>query len=413
MKIPKAMPASWFPDFKAHEPTHSPGRFDVSGITETIQRALAAAGLNAQTGPMKDVTDTIQQALSAAGLTQRSVTPRERGVTIDGTSREIDVPYSDIEGTPAEPASHVDEPLRGTFLNRSFANHAGTRTYMLYVPASYALESSDPVPAIVMLHGCTQSPHDFAAGTRMNALADRHGFLVIYPAQAANANGSRCWNWFRPEDQIRDSGEPSLIAGITREVASEYRVDARRIFVAGMSAGASMAVILGAMYPELYVAVGAHSGVPYGAAHDMPSAFSAMQGGAVLAGQFSPLGATRSSRTAGSNWTPTIVFHGDKDRTVNARNGDAIVDQITIVGSAQQRLRATVQTGTASGGRRYRRTDYLDHANQTVVEHWMVHGAGHAWSGGSPNGSFTDPMGPDASAEMIRFFMSQRRAGTS
>jgi len=413
LKSPKALPVAWFQDFEAHAPKHSPGRFDASGITETIQRALAAAGLNTQSGPMKGVTDTIHQALSNAGLTQRSVTPDEHGVTIDGTSREIDAPYSDIDGTHAEPASRADEPRPGAFLNRSFANNAGTRNYMLYVPASYATESSDPVPAIVMLHGCTQSPDDFAAGTRMNALADQHGFLVIYPAQAANANGSRCWNWFRPEDQLRDSGEPSLIAGITREVASAYRIDARRIFVAGMSAGASMAVILGAMYPELYVAVGAHSGLPYGAAHDMPSALSAMQGGAALPGGFQPQAATPSDRAQGSNRTPTIVFHGDNDRTVSARNADAIVEQVTIVGSDQQPLRASVQKGTAPGGRRYRRTDYLDHANQTVVEHWMVHGAGHAWSGGSPNGSFTDPTGPDASAAMIRFFLSQRRAGTS
>ena len=413
MKIPKALPVAWFQDFNAHAPKHSPGRVDVSGITETIQRALAAAGLNTKSGPMKGVTDTIHQALSAAGLTQRSVTPSERGVTIDGTSREVDAPYIDVDGTRAEPASRVDEPLRGAFLSRSFASHAGTRNYMLYVPASYATESSEPVPAIVMLHGCTQSPDDFAAGTRMNALADRHGFLVIYPAQAAHANGSKCWNWFRPEDQMRDAGEPSLIAGITREVASEYRIDARRIFVAGMSAGAAMAVILGAMYPELYVAVGAHSGLPYGAAHDMPSAFSAMQGGAALPGQLQPLAAWPSSRAEGLNRIPTIVFHGDSDRTVNARNGDAIVEQVTVVGSDHQPLRATVATGTAPGGRSYRRTDYLDHANQTVVEHWMVHGAGHAWSGGSPDGSFTDPAGPDASAEMIRFFLSQRRAGTS
>jgi poly(3-hydroxybutyrate) depolymerase len=134
--------------------------------------------------------------------------------------------------------------------------------------------------------------------------------------------------------------------------------------------------------------------------------FSAMQGGAALPGQFQP-------RAERSNWTPTIVFHGDHDRTVNARNGDAIVEQVTAVGSDQQPLRANVQMGTAPGGRRYRRTDYVDQANQTVVEHWMVHGAGHAWSGGSPNGSFTDPTGPDASTEMTRFFFSQRRAGTS
>jgi len=174
-----------------------------------------------------------------------------------------------------------------------------------------------------------------------------------------------------------------------------------------------MAVILGAISPELYVAVGAHSGLPYGAAHDMPSAFSAMQGGAALPGQFQPLATTPSSRAEGLNRIPTIVFHGDNVRTVNARNGDAIVEQITVVGSGHQPLRAKVRTGTAPGDRKYSRTDYLDHANQTVVEHWMVHGAGHACSGGSPNGSFMDPTGLDASTEMIRFFLSQRRAGTS
>ncbi|HET9340034.1 MAG TPA: PHB depolymerase family esterase [Casimicrobiaceae bacterium] len=413
MKIQKAFPVPLFRDFKPHEPEHSPHRIDVSGITETIQRALAAAGLDTRSGPMKGVTDTIHDALSAAGLTQRSGTPSERGVTIEGTAREADAPYSDIDGTQTRPASRVDESLPGAFLNRSFANHAGTRDYMLYVPASYSAESGEPVPVIVMLHGCTQSPDDFAAGTRMNALADEHGFLVIYPAQAANANGSRCWNWFRPEDQVRDSGEPSLIAGITREVASAYCVDARRIFVAGMSAGASMAVILGAMYPELFGAVGAHSGLPYGAAHDMPSAFSAMKGGAARPGPFRPSAATPSHRAQGSSWTPTIIFHGDHDRTVNARNGDAIVEQVTVVASDRQPLRAKVQTGTAKGGRGYRRTDYVDDADQTIVEHWMVHGAGHAWSGGSPTGSFTDPTGPDASAEMIRFFLSRPRAGTS
>ena len=406
LKIQKALPIPLFQDFQPRQPKLSPGRFDASEITETIQRALANAGLNTQSGPMKGVTDTIHQALSAAGLSQRSVLPGEHGVTIDGTSRKID-------GTHTEPASRADESRPGAFLRRSFANHAGTRNYMLYVPASYATESSEPVPMIVMLHGCTQSPADFAAGTRMNALADQHGFLVIYPAQAANANGSRCWNWFRPEDQIRDSGEPSLIAGITREVASAYRIDARRIFVAGLSAGAAMAVILGAMYPELYVAVGAHSGLPYQAAHDMPSALAAMQGGGARAGQFQGPAATPCKRAAGSNGTPTIVFHGDSDRTVHARNGDAIVAQVTAIGSDQHPLRANVHTGTAAGGRRYRRTDYLDQANRTVVEHWMVHGAGHAWSGGSSRGSFTDPTGPDASAEMIRFFLSQRRAGAS
>lgn len=360
---------------------------------------------------MKGVTDTIHQALTAAGLSQRSVTPSEY-VTIDGVCREVDAPGNDIDGTPTDPAAQIEQPSPGEFLNRSFTNHAGTRTYKLYIPTSYSVESSEPVPIVVMLHGCTQSPDDFAAGTRMNALAEQRGFLVIYPGQAAKANGSRCWNWFRPEDQSRESGEPSLIAGITREVVSTYRVDDRRIFVAGMSAGGAMAVILGATYPDLYAAVGAHSGLPYGAAHDMPFAFAAMHGGAARPGLFKPSTATPATSPT-SGWTPTIVFHGDHDRTVDPRNGIAIVEQVTDIASDEQRLRGNVQTGTAPGGRKYSRTDYVDNANQPVVEHWIVHGAGHAWSGGSPNGSFTDATGPDASAEMIRFFCSQRRAGTS
>jgi poly(hydroxyalkanoate) depolymerase family esterase len=411
LKIGQASPGSSFDDVSAQETTRAARRFDTSGITATIQRALASAGLNTESGPMKGVTDTIQQALTAAGLSQRLATPSGHAATIQGSCREIDAPSSDIDITPAEPPPDSEEPVPGEFLLRSFANQAGTRTYKLYVPASYSIAASETVPIVVMLHGCTQSPDDFAAGTRMNALADRHGFLVIYPTQAARANGSRCWNWFRPEDQTRDSGEPSLIAGITREVAGTHRVDERRIFVAGMSAGAAMAVILGATYPELYAAVGAHSGLPHGAAHDMPSALAAMHGGAALPGLVKPSTATPANRTPG--WTPTIVFHGDQDRTVDPRNGTAIVEQVTVIDSARERLHGSVRTGTAPGGRRYTLTEYVDNANQPVVEHWIVHGAGHAWSGGSPDGSFTDATGPDASAEMIRFFSLQRPAGTS
>ncbi len=361
---------------------------------------------------MKGVTDTINQALAAAGLSQRPATPSDHATVIEGSYREIDAPRTDTDRAPTAPAIDIEETVPGEFLQRSFTNNAGTRTYKLYIPASYSIAASEPVPIVVMLHGCTQSPDDFAAGTRMNALADRHGFLVIYPAQAANANGSKCWNWFRPEDQTRDSGEPSLIAGITREVASSYRVDNRRIFVAGMSAGAAMAVILGATYPELYTAVGAHSGLPYGAAQDMASAFAAMHGGATRPSLFKHSTATPANRPA-SGWTPTIVFHGDQDRTVDPRNGIAIVDQIAVIDSDRERLRGIVRTGRAPGGRKYSRTDYVDNSNQPVVEHWIVHGAGHAWSGGSPDGSFTDATGPDASAEMIRFFYLQRPAGTS
>ena len=377
--------------------------FDASALTETIQRALSAAGLNTQAGPMRGVTDTIHQALSAAGLMQR-IAPIAHGATFDGVARQIDASPDVTDSTPTEPIAPAKPARPGEFVSRSFTNSAGTRTYKLYVPESYSAEPHDAVPLLVMLHGCTQSPDDFAVGTRMNELAEQYGFLVAYPAQAVDANGARCWNWFRSEDQSRDVGEPALIAGITREVASSYRVDERRIFVAGMSAGAAMAVVLGATYPDLYAAVGAHSGLAYRAAYDMASAVGAMHGGDVPK--------TLDPRQS-KNAVPTIVFHGDRDYTVNARNGGAIVAQ-TIAGRLDQpNLRTSVNKGIAPGGGTFTHTVVADAADQPVVEQWVLHGVGHAWSGGSPNGSFTNADGPDASAEMIRFFYSQLRAGTA
>ena len=352
---------------------------------------------------MKGVTDTIEQALSAAGLMQRTAGPRQPPMTIDGSAHDVDIHGDGTSTTTIEP---VDPAQSGEFVTRSYTNDAGTRAYKLYVPASYSSEMHEPVPLIVMLHGCTQSPDDFAAGTRMNELAERHGFLVVYPAQASNANGAKCWNWFRAGDQDRDRGEPSLIAGITREVASNYRVDARRIFVAGMSAGAAMAVVLGTTYPDVFAAVGAHSGLAFGAAHDMPSAMSVMQGGSDVA-------STARLKGLETAMIPTIVFHGDRDHTVNVRNGAAIVQQATAARADLRNLHRTVRAGRASNGGAFTHTVFADAANQPVVEEWVLHGMGHAWSGGSPNGSFTDSGGPDASAEMIRFFYSQLRAGAA
>jgi len=389
------------------KPGRPAGQFDASGVLQTIEQALASAGLDTRVGPMKQVTDTIEQALSSAGLMPRRSDPRAPGMTIEGTAREVD-PRSEtpvaLEGAAsdaivAEPTPDAPAPQPGRFLDRSFAGTAGGRAYKVYVPVGYSPTSGDPMPMVVMLHGCTQSPDDFAAGTRMNALADERGFIVVYPAQSAQANVQKCWNWFRTEDQVRESGEPAILAGITREVATTYRIDERRIFVAGMSAGAAMAVILGAMYPDLYAAVGAHSGLAYGAAHDVPSAFGAMHG------------ASKSTPSAAIA-VPTIVFHGDADRTVAARNAAAIIEQATARHDPAT-LRPETGSGTASGGRNYRRTVVRDASNAVVVEQWTLHGAGHAWSGGSAAGSFTDARGPDASREMIRFFYAVPRAGTA
>ena len=303
---------------------------------------------------------------------------------------------------PRRSPRHAPEvvPDGGRFLAASYGNQAGNRDYKLYVPSGYRGQA---VPLVVMLHGCTQSPDDFAAGTRMNVLAEEHTCLVAYPAQAAAANASKCWNWFRQSDQQRGQGEPSLIAGVTRQVMRDYAVDPERVYVAGLSAGAAAAAIMGMTYPDLYAAIGVHSGLACGAASDLPSAFAAMQQGEAAAGRESD----RAPHIGGSRrLVPTIVFHGDRDSTVHPRNGDWVIEQSRATPMVD--LRTTVQHGRVPGGHAYRRTLHADARGQTVLEHWVIHGAGHVWSGGSPAGSYTDPQGPDATREFLRFFLEHR-----
>jgi poly(hydroxyalkanoate) depolymerase family esterase len=286
-------------------------------------------------------------------------------------------------------------PDGAQFLSATFSNPAGTRPYKLYVPSGY---EGQPVPLIVMLHGCTQSPDDFAAGTRMNVAAEEHTCLVAYPAQTSAANMSKCWNWFSADDQQRDHGEPSLIAGITREVMSRYAVDRRRVYVAGLSAGAAAAAIMGAAYPDLYAAIGVHSGLACGVASDLPSAFAAMRQGKNGRGH-------RSGMRKGRRLVPAIVFHGDQDTTVHPGNGDEVIAQSTPAMTLETR----VQAGRVVGGHTYSRTLHADVNGETLLEQWVIHGAGHAWAGGSPAGSYTDPRGPDATKEMLRFFLEHPR----
>jgi poly(hydroxyalkanoate) depolymerase family esterase len=296
---------------------------------------------------------------------------------------------------PAPPPP-VAIPEGAQFLSASFGNEAGHRPYKLYVPSRY--RPHRPAPLIVMLHGCTQSPDDFAAGTRMNEAAEEHTCLVAYPGQTTAANMQKCWNWFNTADQRRGAGEPAVIAGIVRQVMQDYAVDPRRVFVAGLSAGGAAAAIMGEAYPDLFAAIGVHSGLACGAAHDVASAFAAMRGSAVSGHS----GHSEPGRPA----VPAIVFHGDADHTVNPRNADAVVSQAARAGA----LRTRTEQGRVPGGHAYSRTVGTDAAGRTVIEQWVVHGAGHAWSGGSTAGSYTDPVGPDATSEMLRFFLEQAPA---
>lgn len=330
-----------------------------------------------QAGRLVEATVAIQRLLREQ--------PMPEPVNDPAPGRIIDAEFSRVEEPRVEARQPRGRP--GQFISASFENEAGARPYKLYIPTGYV---GEPLPIVVMLHGCTQTPDDFAAGTRMNALAEKSGYLVLYPAQTRAANGSRCWNWFKRGNQRRGKGEPAILAGMTRECMSRYAIDPRRVYVAGLSAGGAMAAVLASAYPDLYAALGVHSGLAVGSAHDVQSAFVAMQG-------------TPAARSAVwkriSKSVPAIVFHGDRDTTVHPRNGEQV-----ILESVDPAAASSVERGQVPGGHAYTRTVHRDATGRVFLEHWLVHGAGHAWSGGSPSGSYTDPKGPDAARAMLRFF---------
>ena len=347
-------------------------RGDLVAATEAIQRTLAEATVSAPPGPFGAEAPT-------------SKAPEDN--VLDGLVREIDV-------IPVEPPPVAERPRTGGFGESTFTAAAGTRRFKLFEPAGFEGRS---LPLLVMLHGCTQDPDDFAAGTRMNVLAQEQGFFVLYPAQAPRSNAHKCWNWFLATDQRRGQGEPALLAGMTRHVMATQPIDADRVWVAGLSAGGAMAAILAREYSDLFAAAGVHSGLAPGAAHDVVSAFAAMKSGS------RPPPA--AAQDAGA---PLIVFHGDADGTVNAQNGNLLIDAWLGAASAEAR-RETIPAGVA--GRSFTRTVYAPAGagGPSRAEHWVVHGAGHAWAGGDPAGSFTDRAGPDASREMLRFFAEHPR----
>jgi poly(hydroxyalkanoate) depolymerase family esterase len=279
--------------------------------------------------------------------------------------------------------------MPGHFIDGSFTNEAGTRNYKLYVPSTY---TGQPSPLLVMLHGCTQNPDDFALGTGMNALAEENNCLVVYPAQSQQANAHRCWNWFNAIDQKRDQGEPSIIAGLTRDLMARYVVDPGQVYVAGLSAGGAMSAIMGTLYPELYAAVGVHSGLPFAAAHDLPTAMAAMKGD------------FRRPKGGKVRELPIIVFHGDQDTTVHPANGEELIRRRRRHAAEK----VAVEPGRVPDGHAYTRTVHRQPDGTIHAEHWLVHGFGHAWSGGDARGTYTDGKGPNASREMMRFFRTRR-----
>lgn len=371
-----------------------------------------------QSGRLTDAVSILQSALGAnirgvatpAGSASRALSPpiiegEIVAETVSPSSAAVEPSaiaalQSRAWKLPGSPSARVPQhadiaPTAGRYISGSFSNGSGSRSYKLYIPSG---KNNGPSPLIVMLHGCTQSADDFAAGTRMNFAAEARGCFVVYPEQPQAANASKCWNWFRSSDQARDKGEPALIAGITRQVMGEHNIDPGRVYVAGLSAGGAAAAIMGEAYPDLYAAVGVHSGIACGAARDLASAFAAMRGQSDIS--------SMDRQRAGDRLMPTIVFHGDLDRTVHPSNGAKVIAR-AAEGNPLSDMTIRKQT---SSGHNYSHSVRRDAQGRAMLELWELHGAAHAWSGGSPAGSYTNPNGPDATEEMLRFFLEHQRA---
>lgn len=380
---------------------------DPAGVTAIIQNALAAAGLTGPVGdgpsrnaiPANHEPDTLPRGAHHANIPhpprfdrmRRPMSEVIRTLRAGGKGLGLEGMMSGRR--QAAPTPELPVPDGAMFLDLHYSCPAGARRYRLYVPSS-AGECLQGL--IVMLHGCTQNPEDFAAGTGMNALAEEHRLLIAYPAQTRGDNSNSCWNWFRPGDQMRDTGEPAIIAGLTERVRVQYAIPEGRVFVAGLSAGGAMAAIMGETYPELYGAIGVHSGLAYGSANDVMSAFAAMRGQAGIEQRPSRHGG------AGTERNPRmIVFHGSADTTVHPSNaGRIIASQGDSLGASSRS-----EHGPLGDTRAYKRLVAERDDGTRAIECWMIEGARHAWSGGHPGGSHTDPRGPDASAAMVRFFL--------
>ncbi len=287
-----------------------------------------------------------------------------------------------------------DDPATDTQMVAGEFTHQGRSTdYWLYVPPG---QPRRPRPLVLMLHGCLQNPLDFAAGTRMNRHARQQDVMVLYAGQNERANPHRCWNWYKPQHQHRGRGEPGLLVALVSDVITRFEADPTRVYVAGLSAGGAMADVLGQAHPDLFAAVGVHAGLASGAALTVMSAIAVMQNGPSTPLSMALSGTSRMR-------VPTIVFQGDADTTVHPRNAERLV--LAALGGDESEMQES--TGTAPGGRGFRRRRYAARAaSRADLEFWLVLDAGHAWSGGSAEGSFTDPTGPDASAEMLRFFLA-------
>ena len=368
-------------------------------MTNTLQNLMREATRLTQSGHLKEATRVIQDALGNIAHRSNPAAPTvlptlPEPLQSDASSMILDGCVFEVD--PSRNSRNTYSP--GEFAQGSHTHASLTRRYKLFTPPSRVdVGTEDHVETgrslVVMLHGCTQNADDFAAGTAMNELAGQQGVCVLYPEQSATANPQCCWNWFKHNHQSRGRGEAALLASMTLGVMQQHGIDPRRVYIAGLSAGGAMAATVAAAYPEIFAAVGVHSGLAVGAASNVAQALAAMKSGAA--------DSTVASSTSN---VPSIVFHGDQDRTVHPRNGEQLLEALDV--SAARRA----EQGVSKQGQSFTRTCYFRN-NVSFAELWVLHGAGHAWSGGSAKGSYTDARGPDASAEMLRFFAEHVQPG--
>lgn len=378
-------------------------------MTEIPSHSLARATALTRAGKLHEATAEIQSLLR--GQRPNSQPPSTDHDVLEGEFRRLDTGPDDKQAAPTprpQPRTRLSETLRriaaggmpatgplaardvpipkgAQFLSLTHNSAHGSISYRLYIPAN---QSDAPMPLVVMLHGCTQTPEDFAIGTGMNRVAEARGLLIAYPSQPSARNAQKCWNWFRPEDQHRGRGEPALIAGLASDILRDHCGDPSRVYIAGLSAGAAAAVIVAAQYPDVFSAAGVHSGLPAGSARDVPSAFSAMRQG----------GLAEPHRSI----VPVIVFHGSNDATVHPQNAKAIISQAT---KAMPDMASETVLSRSNPGRSVERTIHRNMDGKPMAELWEIDRAGHAWMGGDAAGSYVDPTGPDASRHMIDFFL--------
>ncbi len=358
-----------------------------SKATRSFQKAITGHMIDTAFAPMTAFTPKPAKRRKAAeAKTDRKLGTVIKQLNAAKSAKPAAIPRATGSlGSPRIPFGAQD-------LARKHRSAAGARSYRLYLPASHPAR---PKGLILMLHGCDQTADDFALGTHMNALAEKHGLAVAYPTQSGRHNRASCWNWFKPTNQVRGMGEPAILASLTRKLMREFGIQRDNVFVAGLSAGGSMAAILADVYPDVFSAAGIHSGLARGSAQNVLSAMSAMRKGGDSAGT-TPAVATLSKPVR------RIVFQGDNDGTVHPSNASTIV--AAAMGGDATPLTTTKRSVR---GRGYARSNFAGPDGAVQLELWMLEGAGHAWSGGCAAGSYSDSRGPDASAQMVRFFLTQ------